>query len=50
MPAHERSESPAKERAEERMPDGRSSPGVPQEERDAYGGNVPQEIKDCYRR
>lgn len=48
--AHERGESPMKERAEERQPDGRSSPGVPPEERAAYDGQVPQEIRDSYKR
>lgn len=49
-PAHERSESPRVERAEERQPDGRSSPGVPPEERAAYGGHVPPEVRDSYKR
>lgn len=48
--AHERRESAMTEAMEERMPDDRSSPRVPQEERDAYGGHVPQEVKDCYKR
>lgn len=47
---HEQGESKAYEQMEERKPDGRSSPMVPPEERAAYNGNVPQEIKDAYRK